>query len=271
MARLGAEVEDVGDGVPRVGEVVDGVGVVPEQAEVRRGRRHRRQAPHHGLGVDVAARVRIARDAPHALDRRIGGDKPLDLVHVGAVAGERHRDHAHAVGFADRKMAIVARHRAQERRPRLAVLRGLAPRPLAAGHALKETPEQTIVHEREGGIVAGDDLRRRCTEDRGEERARLGQPLQIAVIAPVLAGLARRVAIAGQRQHRLRQRQLIRCRLAARHVQLQLARTKRLVVGARALVKRGEAIVAGVVDAGHLRCSFVRRTQSRSCLRALST
>ena len=85
MAVARAGLDQVGDLDALVGEVVHGVGVVPEQAEVRRRGRHRRQPLDGRVGVDRAGRVAVLRHAPHALDAGVLGDQPLDHVHVGAV------------------------------------------------------------------------------------------------------------------------------------------------------------------------------------------
>ena len=114
IAGLLAEIQDIGDFVAVRGEMVDGIGVVPEQAEVGRTRSHRREALHRFRGIDLAGGIRVFRHAPHALHGRIG-DERFDLVHVRPMAGQRHRYHANAILLADGEMAVIARHGAKER------------------------------------------------------------------------------------------------------------------------------------------------------------
>ena len=90
--RLTSDLEDVRELVALVIEVVHAVGVVPEDTEVRRGRRHRGEPPHDLLGVGDARGVRVLRHAPDALDRVVGGCQALDLIHVGALGGHGHGD-----------------------------------------------------------------------------------------------------------------------------------------------------------------------------------
>ena len=131
MPRRRTGLQDIDQRRARIGQVMRGIGVVPEQAEVGRAGLHGGQPLDHLGRIGLGRRVGILRHAPHALDRRVGGEA-LDLVHVGAVPGQRHRDHLDAVGLADREMAVVSRHGAEERGA------GLAPRPGAARHALQQ-------------------------------------------------------------------------------------------------------------------------------------
>ncbi len=151
MAGFLAEIENVGDLMPALGQVMDRIGIVPEQAEIGRAGLHRRQPPRDLVRIDLAARVRIFRHAPHALDRGIGGER-LDRVHVRPLPGHRHGDHADAEFLADREMAVIAGDRADEGgRRRLRPGRG------RAGHAFQQRPDDAIMHHRETGIVADDD------------------------------------------------------------------------------------------------------------------
>ena len=59
------------EGAKSSDERMHGVRVVPEQAEVRRGRRHRRQRADNLFGVDRTGGVGVVRNHPHALDLRI--------------------------------------------------------------------------------------------------------------------------------------------------------------------------------------------------------
>ena len=101
------------------------------------------------------------------------GDQPLDGVHVRPVVVQRHRDHLDAEVLADREVPVVAGHRAQERDAWL-----LRPRPRAADGALEQRVHDRVVHQRQAGVVAEDDLCRRDAEERREQRAQLRQALE---------------------------------------------------------------------------------------------
>ena len=97
-----------------VGQRVEGVCVVPEQPEIVCGRSHLDEPPDILPGIGDAGRVGVHRHAPHALDRRVGGDEFFDQVDVGAVLAHRHRDHLDVEAFGDREVPVVARRRAEE-------------------------------------------------------------------------------------------------------------------------------------------------------------
>ena len=134
-ARRASEVKDVGELVGLVVQVVHAVGVVPEDAEIGRGRGHLDQAAHSVLAKGNARGVGILGHAPDTLDGIVGGNEALDLVHVGAVVGHRDGDVLDAQVGGDAKVAIVAGNGAQEL-DLLAVVRGLVGVPgLAAARA----------------------------------------------------------------------------------------------------------------------------------------
>ena len=115
-------------------QVVHAVGVVPEDAEIGRGRGHLGQATHGVLAKGDARGVGI-RHAPDALDGIVGGNEALDFVHIGAVVGHRDGNVLDAQVGGDAKVAIVAGNRAQEL-DLLAVVRSLVSLPgLAAARA----------------------------------------------------------------------------------------------------------------------------------------
>ena len=117
------------------------VSVVPEDAEIGRGRGHLDQAAHSVLAKGDARGVGILGHAPDTLDGIVGGNQALDLVHVGAVVGHRDGDVLDAQVGGDAKVAIVAGNRAQEL-DLLAVVRGLVGVPRVAA-ARAATPEHT--------------------------------------------------------------------------------------------------------------------------------
>ena len=113
-ARRAGKIEDVGELVGLVVQVVHAVGVVPEDAEIGCGRGHLNQAAHSVLAKGDTRGVGILGHAPDALDGIVGGDEALDLVHVGAVVGHRDGDVLDTQIGGDAKVAVVAGNRAQE-------------------------------------------------------------------------------------------------------------------------------------------------------------
>ena len=151
-ARRASEVKDVCELVGLVVQVVHAVGVVPEDAEIGRGRGHLDQATHGVLAKGDARGVGILGHAPDALDGIVGGDEALDFVHVGAVVGHRDGDVLDTQIGGDAKVAVVAGNRAQKL-DLLAVVRCLVSLPgLVAARAA--TPEHT------GDIVLDQQARR---------------------------------------------------------------------------------------------------------------
>ena len=196
MPAGGASLEDARDLVAFLAQVMNRIGIVPEQPEVGCAGAHRAEPSHCLVGIGLPGRVGILRDAPHALDAGIG-DQPLDHIHVRPLPRQRHGDHADAVFLADREMPVIARHRTEEA-DRLLV----APRRAAARHALQKREDDAIMHEREARIIADEDLVDRRAERIGKQSSRLRKPLRAAaVIARILAFLGDVVAVAGQGEH----------------------------------------------------------------------
>src|SRR5699024_3338345 len=96
------------------GEVVQRIGVVPEDLEVRRGGLHRGQTAGDLPAARGPGRVGVGRDDPHALDRRVGGGESGDLLRVGAVVVHRHGDHLDAEILEEGEVAVVTGDRADE-------------------------------------------------------------------------------------------------------------------------------------------------------------
>ena len=228
VSGLGTSLQDVDQRGPRLGEVVHRVGVVPQDAEIGRRRLQRREPPDGLVGIGLAARVRVLRHAPDALHRRVDG-LAFDRRHVRPLPRHRDRDHADAEALAQGEVAVIARDGAEDRDRLL-----LRPRPRAAGHALQQRVDEHVVHQREARIVGDHDLLRRRAEHRREQRAGLGQALEVAVIARVGAVLGGGVPVAGQRQHLGGEVELIGGGLAAGHVELEALRFQGFVLAAQA-------------------------------------
>jgi len=82
---VAARGENVDDGIRRVVQVMELIGIVPEDEEIGRRRLHGRQTPDGFIGIAHTGWVAVQRHTPHALDGRILRRQALHLVHVGAV------------------------------------------------------------------------------------------------------------------------------------------------------------------------------------------
>src|SRR5215213_6220730 len=97
-----------------IGEMVHRVRVVPKDPEIRSRRRHRHQGVGDLLGIDRTGRVGVCGNDPDALDRGIVGDQLAHLIDVRTGFAEGYREHLDAELLAQREMAVVTRHRAEE-------------------------------------------------------------------------------------------------------------------------------------------------------------
>ena len=255
MSGFRAGVQDVGDFVPVFGQVMNRVGVVPEQTEIRRPCAHRGQPADRFGGIHLPARVGVFWHAPHPFHRRIGGQR-FDRVHVGPVPGQRNREHADAVFLAQRKMAVVTRHRTDEGR--------FGPGFGRSRNALQQRPHDAVVHHREAGIVGNHDLIRGRSQHWGEQGSDFRKALQDAVVAGVLTRLGHKVAVAGEGEHRVRQIELLRRRLAARHVEFQATRPERVIVGPHRLAQGMKAGIRQIDDTVHRPLGLVAGGLSRN-------
>ena len=225
------EGEDVGGLRLVLGQVVQGVGVVPEDLEVGCGGRHGGEARGDVLAADRAGRVGVRRHHPHALDGRVVGDQRRDGVGVGPVVVHGHGHHLDAQALEQGEVTVVARHRAHE-----AHLLLTAPRPLGVDAAEEQEVDQAVAHDRQARVAAGHDLIGLDPEQLGEDLAQLAQALEAAVVADVDArGVLRRRR---QPQQGVREVELLRGRLATGQVELQPPGLEVLVGGALLLAAR---------------------------------
>ena len=112
------------------------------------------------------------------------------------MASQPHRDHVDAVLLADRKMAVVARRRAEKCDRRAAA----APRLAAVARTGQQREHHGIVHQRQAGIVADEYLFGWRTHDGREQPPRLDQALGAAVVISAIgAVLGEAVGPAGDR------------------------------------------------------------------------
>lgn len=256
--RPGAGGEQIGDLDGLVGEVVGGVGVVPEDPEVGSGGAHRSEPGHGRVAVAGAVRVAVLRHAPDALDRRVLGDEPLHGLHVRAVRGHRHRDHVDPEALAEREVPVVAGHRTQERDPLL-----VHPARLGARHHAQQGVHQAVVHQLEAGVPGRDQLAGRHLEHPGEDLPELGQPLQPAVVAYVGA-VGGGVPPAGQAQQVLGEVELLGGGLAPGEVEREAQSRQVLVVPTGPVEEPGQCV--GAQLGGHGGVSSRRcRSEGGSC------
>src|SRR5215216_7851077 len=114
VAGRGRHAEDVERRSLDISEMVHGVRVVPEDPEIRSRRRHRHQGVGDLLGIDRTGRIGVCGNDPDALDGGIVGDQLTDLIDVRTGIAEGYGEHLDAELLAQREMAVVARHRAEE-------------------------------------------------------------------------------------------------------------------------------------------------------------
>ena len=145
--------EDVEQVVRLLVEIVNRVGVVPEDAEVRRGGSEGGETANDFIRVGDARGVRVLGNAPDTLDRRIVLDEAHDLVHVGALRRHANGHVRVAHGSADCEVTVIAGRRAQELERAASGLNRMG---LAAANAVDPTMDDDVMHDVQA---------RRSTED----------------------------------------------------------------------------------------------------------
>ena len=197
---------------------MDDIGVVPEDAEIRRGGLHGGEAADHSIRIGLALRVAVFGDAPDALDGRVRPGQLLDPVHIRAVLPHGDGDHLEAQLLGDGKMPVVARDGAEP-----PDLFQLAPGGKARRAKYIE-PQHGIIHHGQAGVAPGDDLLHGDLHQLGKERPAGAQPVQPAVVAGV-GGAVLQIFVAVQDgEHGLAQIQLLPAGLAPGHIQLEVFR-----------------------------------------------
>ena len=198
-------------------DVVDAVGVVPEDAEVLCCGLHGCQGFNSFVRIAAAQGIRVLGHAPDAFHGLVLYEF-ADLIHVRTPLRERHRDHLDAQGLADRKMSVITGNGAEE-----FDLIVPAPGLFGSENAQQHGSRHAVEHEGEGGRSYDDGLFGSDAHQFAEQLSRFLQPQQLTVVAGVGAVLI--VAVAGgieHVQHGHGQRQLIGAGLASCHVQVQV-------------------------------------------------
>ena len=186
VARLAACLGDVEElvlvGLERV-QVMDAIGVVPEDAEIVSSAGHGRQATNDFLGIGDAPGVGVLGDAPDALHSLALGDDSLDLIHIRAVFVHLHGNHLDAERFRDAEVAVVTWNGANP------FDAGVLRPGFAAECAEVEASSDGIAHERQARVSADDHIFRYIIEHRCHQALRLGKTVEHAVVATVGAVL----------------------------------------------------------------------------------
>ena len=197
------------------------VGVVPEDAEIGRGRGHLDQAAHGVLAKGDTRGVGILGHAPDTLDGIIGGNEALDLVHIGAVVGHRDGNVLDTQVGGNAKVAIVAGNRAQEL-DLLAVVRCLVSLPRIAT-TRAATPEHTgdIVLDQQARRTQHERLLGGATQELPRQLACRGNALKAAVVGAVDIAVVQIGIGIEDIEHGSRDVHLGGRRLAAGHVERQ--------------------------------------------------
>ena len=158
--------------------------VIPEQTEIRCSGAHLDQPTGHFPGVDRTRGVGEQRNRPHPLDRRIRRHQLLNQIDIGAVVTHRHGDHLDSQTFGDREMTVVARRRTEELDRGAGELL-LDPGPRRVHATVQHREHHEVMHQLKAGIVGGDQVGHRNSEQFTEHGAQAGQTVQATVVAGV--------------------------------------------------------------------------------------
>ena len=169
-------------GLERV-QVMDAIGVVPEDAEIVSSAGHGRQATNDFLGIGDAPGVGVLGDAPDALHGLVLGDDSLDLIHIRAVFVHLHGNHLDAERLRDAEVTVVTRNRADP------FDAGVLRPGLAAEGAEVEASRNGVAHERQARVAADDHIFRYIIEHRCQQALRLGKTVEHTVVATIGAVL----------------------------------------------------------------------------------
>ena len=226
-------------------QVVHAVGVVPEDAEIRRRGLQPGEAAHRLVAVGIALGVGILGHAPDALDGLVLGHQLLHQVHLGAGGRHGHGDHLDAEILGDGEVAVVAGHGAQELHlVQLAPGRG-------AHDAVGVGAGHRVVHHVQAGIAVDDDVLGVVLHHVAQQLPGLLDAGQRAVVAAIGAVVAGQVAVGIQHVHHAHgQVQLLLAGHAAAHVQVNAHALVFLVF----LFQQGDLVLQ--LLAGHFSIGF---------------
>ena len=244
VSGLPAQAQNIREGDELPLQLMDTVGIVPHQHEVRGGGPHSRQTLHRLRRINDALGIGVLGNVPHSLHRRIP-HQPLHHVHVRPLLRHGYGDQLHAEGLADAEVAVIARCRAEP----LHRLQ-LAPRLLAVEHPMGIRLGDGVVHQLQAGVAADEHLLRPAAQYLGKQRPCLRDARQLAIV-PGIQPTRQIVLRSGQLCHLpCHHVQLLRAGLTTGHVQLQ-AQCLLCLIG----LSHGGVFLPPLVG-GHIRISF---------------
>ena len=205
--------EDVEEMVPLLVEVVHGVGIVPEDAEVGCRRMEVREGTDNLVRVRDASRVLVLRHAPDALDRRVALDEAAHHVHVGAVFLQGNRHVLDSVVGRDLEVAVIPRRRAEELDLAL-----LAPW-LVPCDAVRIGVADDVVHEVQARRADNDDIGRIDTKIVSRKAACRRQAIRTSVVVHLERAIHQIGMGIHEVEHRTGEVSLLGRRLATRHIE----------------------------------------------------
>ena len=113
---------------------------------------HACQTAYRLIGVGIAGRVRVLRNAPDSLYGRVGGHILLYQIHIRTICGHRNVDHLDAKIFSNGEMSVISRYRTQEFN-----LVKLAPRGISH-NAMSHRTGDGVVHYVQAGVSIDNDI-----------------------------------------------------------------------------------------------------------------
>lgn len=153
MSILPSQGKDVCQLIRGIGiEMVDAIGIVPHDGEIRGGSFHGSQTAHGFIAVCDARGIGVLGHTPDALHRRVLYQL-FHQIHIRAGFGQRDSHQLKAQILCDGKVTVISRHQAEE----LAV-GALIPGLGRVQHAEHQAPHQGIIHHGEAGAAADNDI-----------------------------------------------------------------------------------------------------------------
>ena len=94
--------------------MMDGIGIIPENTEIRCGRLQCCETSYSLIGVGIALRVGVFRYTPDTLDGRIFRHQLLYHVHIRSFGCHGHIDHFNSEMLCDSKMSVITGYGTQK-------------------------------------------------------------------------------------------------------------------------------------------------------------
>ena len=213
-ASRSAQLQNIREGHIVAANLMDTVGVVPDDHEVGSSGLEGGDAVDDLFGVNKAVGIGVFRNAPDALHLGIGG-QTLHLIHIGAVAVTFHGDQFDAKGLGHPEMAVIAGNRAQE-----LYLLFLRPRPLTVKQTVGPGFGNQVIHHVQAGVAAHKTLLRRYIQHLCPIASGAGHTGQFAIVSGVHSVHHTVIEVQSSKQTP-GQFQLFQAGLSPRHIQGQ--------------------------------------------------